>query len=241
MASVTPLLDAQLLRLRRRLGDIYNEDGTAIDATNVYTSTTGTTWKQQELLDIYNDSIRSFMIYMIKMFPKEKWWEFMPGYVYDLENQTTTTGKLDLTTLSPTAFQLIDVKNHGTDIVSELANFIPPQDWFDIRAGLVKTRKPDSTHIFYTIMGDGANSGKSTLFSLPTSLTKVDLIYLKDHTDYVQNNASPGELNGLAQDTLRRVLIFAEQEARRWKSTEAADIPEAQMQSMMAMDKQGGQ
>jgi hypothetical protein len=63
----------------------------------------------------------------------------------------------------------------------------------------------------------------------------VDLVYLKDHTDFVQNHATI-DLNGISQDALRRILIFAEVEARKWKSTEAADVPESQLQNMISQD-----
>jgi hypothetical protein len=330
MSSLTPLLDAQILRLRRRIGDIYNEDGTDIDSSNVYSSTSGTTWKQQELLDIYNDSIKSFMIYMTKTFDKSKWWENMPGYVVTNENQAVTTGKMLMSNLSPTVFQLMDIKKYNTTLPSDLSTFVAPDEWFPMKNGLVKTRKPDTTHIFHTVMGDATqgavspetltqttitgidsslhtitrgsgsfttgsyvtitlvsfagailfqfvvrltstgatasytvlagteatfnpssqncsvivgqanNAVPSSLYILPTSISTIDLIYLRDHTDYVQN-ALP-DLNGISQDGLRRVLIFAEQESRAWKSTESADLPQAQVQTMMAMDakQQGG-
>jgi hypothetical protein len=232
--SATPLLDGQILRLRRRIGDMFNEDGSLIDTTNVYASTSGVTWKQQELLDIYNDSIRQFMIYLVKRFSRAQWWEFLPGYVYNNEGVGLAGGKLDLSTLTPSAFQLIDCKNHGTDLVTELGTFIPPNEWFDVRTGFVKTRKPDATHIFYTVMADDKVDGHSTLFLLPSNLTSIDLIYLKDHTDFVQNSAS--DLNGISQDGLRRVLMYAEAEARRYKSTEAAAVSEANVKMMMDMD-----
>jgi hypothetical protein len=215
---------------------MYNEDGSLIDTTSVYVPTSGVSWLQQELLDIYNDAIKQFMVYMVKAFPTEKWWELMPGYVYNIEDNALTVGKLDLSTLTSKMFQLIDCKSHGTNLPTELATFVPQTQWYSTRTGFVKTRKPDDTHIFYTIMADDENDGKSTLFVLPATVSAVDLIYLKDHTDYVQNNATPGDLAGISQDGLRRVLMFAEVEARRWKSTEAANVPEASLKMMTDLD-----
>jgi len=233
----TPLLDAQILRLRRRIGDMYNEDGTLIDASNVYTSTSGVTWKQQELLDIYNDAIKSFMIYLVKAFPKAIWWEFLPGYVVIKTDVSLSATGLVLSDLSPTAFQLIDVKLGGlnSDLPKNLATFISPDQWFDTKVGFVKTRKPDSSHYFYTVFADGDTAGAPpTMFFLPDGQEFIDIIYLKDHLDLVQNSAT--DLGGISQDGLRRILMFAEAEARRWKSTEAAAVPEAQLQQMMQMD-----
>jgi hypothetical protein len=325
----TPLLDNEILKLRRRLGDIFNEDGTAITTSNVYLSTSGTTFPQLELIDIYNDSIKSFMVYLTKTFPKEQWWEFLPGYIVHLQNQAVTTGKLLLSAVTPTLFQLIDVARYAASpIPADLSVSIGSHEYMPVRNGLVKTRKPDTTHIFHTVMADGSitadpsvflttaitviNStsktitrtggvfsvgslvfctiitaatgaivsqwtakivtggasatyqvidgtdstlalatqtcsvivmgthsvNPSTLYVLPTTIAAVDLVYLKDHTDFVQNHATI-DLNGISQDALRRILIFAEVEARKWKSTEAADVPEAMLNSMMQQDAKG--
>jgi hypothetical protein len=323
----TPLLDNEILKLRRRLGDIFNEDGTAITTSNVYLSTSGTTFPQLELIDIYNDAIRSFMVYLTKAFPTHKWWEYLPGYIVFLQNQTVTSGKLLLSAITPTLFQLMDMAKYsaGTPVPAELSNYISADQWLATKNGLIKTRKPDATHIFYTVMADGSitadasvflttaitviNStsktitrtggvfsvgslinctivtaatgaivsqwtgrivtggasatyqvidgtdstlalatqtcsvivngthsvNPSTLYVLPTSITAIDMIYLKDHTDFIQNHATI-DLNGISQDALRRILIFAEVEARKWKSTEAADVPESQLQNMIAQD-----
>jgi hypothetical protein len=238
MSTLTPLLDAQIARLRRRLGDTFNEDGTLITGDLLYNATSGTTFLQQELLDIYNDSIRSFMVYMTKAFPKSEWFEYLPGYININSNKTVTSGKMLMSALSPTAFQLVDVSKYNTTpIPTDLSIYVSPEDWFPVRNGFSKTRKPDATHIFHTVIGD---AGVSTLFILPATIVSVDVIYLKDHTDFVQNNATPGDITGISQDALRRILMFAEVEARKWKSTEAADVPESQLQNMMQIDAAKG-
>jgi hypothetical protein len=239
MATLTPLLDAQIARLRRRLGDTFNEDGTLITGDLLYTSTSGTTFLQQELLDIYNDAIRSFMMYMVAVFPTEVWYEFLPGYILVATNKTVSSGKMAMSVLSPTAFELIDVSKYSatTHLPTDLSVRSTPNEWFSIRNGLNKTRKADVTHIFHIVMGDVDVAGvPSTLFVLPTTITAIDVVYLKDHTDFVQNNATPGDLAGISQDALRRILIFAESEARRWKSNESADVPDLQLQTMMQQD-----
>lgn len=322
----TPLLDKEILKLRRRLGDIFNEDGTDITASNIYLSTSGTTFPQLELIDIYNDAIRSFMVYATKMFPKDVWYEYLPGYVTYLQNQAVTGGKLLLSAINPTVFQLIDISRYAaTPVPSDLSVQIGPSEFLSVRNGLVKTRKPDTTHIFHAVMADGsivsdasvflnttitainsttkniANTGTafsvgstilvtiitastgaivsqwtaritiggnsaiyqvidgtdstlnlgtqtcsviilgthsvnpSTLYVLPNSIAAVDLVYLKDHTDFIQNSATI-DLNGISQDALRRILIFAEVEAMKWKSTVVADVSDAQLQSMITQD-----
>jgi len=144
-----------------------------------------------------------------------------------------------MSALSPTAFQLVDVKkyNASANIPAELSVQVDPGEWFALETGLTKTRKPDATHIFHCVMGDVAVAGvPSTMFVLPTTIAAIDVIYLKDHTDFVQNNATPGDLAGISVDALRRILIFAEVEARRWKSTEQNDVPEVQLQQMIQQD-----
>jgi len=239
MSALTPLLDAQISRLRRRLGDTYNEDGSLITGDLLYASTSGTTFLQPELLDIYNDSIRSFMVYMTKAFPKKSWFEYMPGYVCIATNKAVTSGKMLMSVLNPSAFQLVDVKkyNASANVPAELSFQVDPGEWFALETGLTKTRKPDTTHVFHCVMGDVAVAGvPSTMFVLPTTISAIDVIYLKDHTDFVQNNATPGDLAGISADGLRRILIFAEVEARRWKSTEQNDVPEVQLQQMIQQD-----
>ena len=322
----TPLLNNEILKLRRRLGDVFNEDGSDITSSNVYLSTSGTTFPQLELIDIYNDAIKSFMAYLTKMFPKSTWWEYLPGYIVYLQNQTVTSGKLLLSAITPTLFQLMDIARYAaTPIPADVSNYISPEQWMEVRNGFVKTRKPDTSHIFHTVMADGSivadasvflttaitvidstsktitrtggvfsvgslmnctiitaangaivsqwtarivsggasatyqvidgtdstltlvtqtcsvivegthSVNPSTLYVLPASIASVDLIYLKDHTDFIQNHATI-DLNGMSADALRRILIFAEVEANKWKSTAAADVSDAQLQSMMTQD-----
>ena len=344
----TPNLDTQILKLRRLLGDINNEDGVAIDSTNVYTSTSGVTWKQQELLDIYNDAIRQFMLYLVQYFPKENWWEYLPGYITYSPEISLTSGVVELDSLDPTSFQLIDVrvtpstefeaitdltgiqaaaglltngdyfivvvpidKNGEGPISNEvkvtiaaggntasialgwtsvtdatgykiyisrvtkvytgylysdvntyeytgtklvpgipleflnagiegLVNYIPPQQWFACLAGMDKIRKPDVTHRFYSILAIN-NSGdiRASLIVAPSDVESVDLIYLRDHIDFIQDSADRGDIWGISQDGMRRILTFAEVIARRWKSTEAADVPEAMLKQMIELDTKG--
>ena len=121
--------------------------------------------------------------------------------------------------------------------IKTLAVFINPAKWFACVSGMDLIRKPDLTHIFYTVLGVN-NAGVITpsILIAPTSITSVDLVYLRDHTDYVQNNATPGDLSGISDDGKRRILTFAEVIARRWKSTEAADVPEAMLKQMIELD-----
>ncbi len=323
----TPLLDKEILRLRRRLGDIYNEDGTEITASNVYLSTSGVTFPQLELIDIYNDAIRSFLMYMSVMFPSKQWFYYVPGYIVFLPNQAVTSGKLLLSAISPTVFRLMDVSRYAaTPVPEDLSVPIDPSEWMAMRNGLTKTRKPDTDHIFHSVMADGTivsdttefltqaditvinsstkvitrgtgtfsagslvtitlvtiatgdiayqwtarliTSGASatytvvegtdstfasatqncsvvvvgtrsvnpsTLYVLPATVAAVDLVYLKDHTDFIQNSSTI-DLNGISQEGLRRILIFAEVEARKWKSTESADVSEGELQKMIQQD-----
>ena len=129
MSSVTPKLDDQVLKLRRLLGDINNEDGTEIDASNVYSSTSGVTWKQPDLLDIYNDAIRQFMVYLVQNFPTEKWWEYLPSFVVLSSGVSVSTGAIALSGLTPSSFQLMDLRVTPTsEFVSTISDASGSQD-----------------------------------------------------------------------------------------------------------------
>jgi len=97
--SNTPNLDSELLRFRRRIGDIkVKEDGSLfIDGDpNSGLDKDGDAVTALELLDIYNNAIREFQKKMIVSTPQHRWSEMMPGYVVSSSyNMVTVLSSLE--------------------------------------------------------------------------------------------------------------------------------------------------
>lgn len=238
----TTILDTEILRLRRRLGDLFNEDGTEItltaDASFVgYSTATGARYKRDELLDIYHDSVGIFIGYCLSALPYKVAARLIPGYFVRLINQTATGGKLVLSALTPPAYKVVDVRKYNGVTANDISYEISPDQLMSAENGRLVNHLPSATNIRHCVMGDSAAAYVQTLFMFPTSVTAIDLIYVRQHPYLVHTGAA--DLVGITSEGLRRIQIIAEAEARRYKSQDIKELPELLLGDMFKYDMKG--
>lgn len=248
MATLTPILDKELVKLRRKLGDIYDSSGNAIvydtppGAGNIYVGDVAliSTWNAGELLDCYNDAIRIFIDYCLKFLSPKAMAEYLVGYLIILPNQTATSVVIgsvtyyyvDIDALTPKLYRLISSKDTNDTKETSLGAYVPPEEFFGSRI----YRSRDSQLLWTQTYVAGAVNKNSILFLNLDSDYKVDLMYVKQHTDLVHNNASPGDLSGISSHGLRRVSLIAETIAQRYRSVEVRDIADSELNQIMQTD-----
>lgn len=226
----TPIFDSAIMALRRRVGDIYAVDGTEITTANVGTTGIGTTYKRDELVDIYNDAVRVFLDYVIRTIPKIDWNDYIHGYIFLAEAVTATSGVLDSPT-DPPLYTVMDMMLH--DAPNTLFIEVKPDQWFAFKTGLTKVRKNG-----YVVLSTGAtwaDSVREILLS-PSDTESVDLIYIANHNDVI--HGADTDLIGLSNTALQRILVIAEMLTRRYRSVDAVDEPLSQFQFTSQLDSQ---
>lgn len=243
--STTPVFDSEILRLRRRLGDIFNDDGSELTSTTDttspswvgFSSTTGGAWKRDELVDIYNRSVWSFLDYITSVMPSSRWYEFVNGYIFYKSGITISSGKIDLSTLDPVPYRVIDVAINLSPSPSNQMIEIPPSEYLSSLNGFVKTKKPIANNVMlYTVMSDGTLSSNSqSIFILPNNQTgTVNLVYLRRHTNLVHNGSL--DMFGVSSSALQRILVFAEIEAKKSKYLDSQNIASQILQTQSQLD-----
>jgi hypothetical protein len=255
--SLTPLLDKEIIKLRRKLGDMFDTAGNEIvggGTTDVSSPGTGKIWvgttydaslNAQELLDTYNDAIRSFIDYVIRFIDPKDWYLWIPGYLQlkDSIDLSVTTSPAryyyDLSGLTD-FYWVLDVQDANVTNEHGIGRLISPTEYFTDYINLLSTRK---NQLLYTRMRYNITTQKDclmvinpTLAGSPTPKATINLVYIRMHTDYVYNSATPGDLSSITGIGLRRVLTIAESMALRYRSQEVKDLPDVEIQTTMAMD-----
>lgn len=231
----TPLFNNEILKLRRRLGDIFTADGTEITSANIE-SVDGSIFSKSELADAYNDAVRLFIDYVIRMYPKSAWYNYIPGYIILAINVALVNGKLDFSGILPTPYKIIDVRkyNSGTYTPSDLMTEIAPGEYFSIASGLVKTRQPSANNLFWTVLSESSPSGSITNLHILGGANAVDLIYIQRHENISYGGSK--DINGISSTGLDTVLLFAEKNARRYRIEEVGGIPESELKNKLEFD-----
>jgi len=248
MATLTPILDKELVKLRRRLGDIYDSSGTLIQFdTNpvpsgiwVGDAALMSTWTAAELLDCYNDAIRIFVDYCLKFLSIKSVGEFIPGYLVFSPNVQATKVTIntvdywyvDIDNLTPKMYRIISAKDANDTRETSLGAYIPPEEFFASRIYRSRDNQLLYTHGF---IGSTVNKNCVIMLNLDSG-EDVDLYYVKQHTDYVENNASPGDVSGITTAALRRIILIAEVIAQRYRSMETRDIADSELNIIMQSD-----
>lgn len=241
----TPNLNTEIVKLRRRLGDLYDANGNKI----VVSTTPGTgeiyagdatlvsTWNADELLDCYNDAIRSYLEYLIGFIDPIHWGDYIPGYIKFVQVTATT-----LTVGSGLTYDFIDASNPGSSLKKILypisimgANdTVRAENQIGVRVApdVIFERKYNvgNTQLFYT----WAEGGIVMMNLNGTSSKKVDIAYMAQHDDLTYNGST--DLAGLSSSGLKRVLIIAEIYAQRYRSQDVRDLPDAALKDAMQSD-----
>lgn len=243
----TPILDAEIIKLRRRLGDVYDENGNAIvndtspGAGEVYLGDAAldSTWTRDELLDCYNDAVRMFLDYVTTMVDKGMWSNFIPGYIrFETKSSTTVsfTGiaydYVALGNLVPPMFKIISVRDPLiTDRARSVGVEVPASEFFDNHSEFLKTRRDQ---LFYCIMQVSNEANPPHMVIINKGGTNFHLIYIKTHIDLVHDSAT--DLAGITPEGLKRVLLLAEKIAQRYRSVEERTLAESDLTLMMGVD-----
>ena len=331
----TPILDQEILKLRRQLGDIYDESGAEMvldtaGAGGIYLGNASliSTFKRDELLDCYNIACVRFLEYMVSFKKKEQWHKYAKGYIIaksniallssggtisflrdtfnggtvvsitastntivlnagslgvgailnviiysggaevaafrarvdsfasltgvytvlsgtdaDLttdncgivvEEPVAADGTVNIETLSPKLWWVIDAAKHTPTKLEDIGVEIPPTEYFSNVAGALNTR---SAQLLYTIFNNGTNN--ILQFINYGAATHADLVYLKQHTNFVHDSATPGDVTVFTQEGLERVRILAFAIAQRYRSQEVRDLAEVDIRSTQEMDSVG--
>lgn len=245
----TPILDAAILKLRRKLGDIYDELGKEIVAS---TSPSGTqiyvgdpslrsTWTSAELLDIYNDSVSEFIAYCIKYIPKDKLADFIPGYI---RYATVTRSALSIGGVSasllatdsivPPVEHVLDLKDSGW-ITSQsplrLGVQVPPDKFF---ASVVNLSTATTGQLIYSPILTNPASYDRQLIALNVVGSSVEIVYVAKYTPLAYNGAA--DIGGFTNIAMKRIQILAEVYAQRYRSQEVRDLSDIEKKEMIETD-----
>lgn len=219
----------ELVKLRRRIGDIFAEDGTALTTANVL-SVNGAQYTYQELIDAYNDAINEYLGYLTTTKSKDQWSEHAPGYIVYVTNQSVSSSKLNLNGMTLVPFKVISVAKYNVTTPDGIITEIDPSLFFQYKYSLVTQATKDRT---YCIMHDGTNW---SMFFLPSDPVAVDIIYLKRHVD-LTTATTTGFDNQFSQYALKQILLFAEIAMKRGKTLDIVkDAPEAQLATTAQLD-----
>lgn len=217
----TPIFNSEIVKLRRRLGDVYNDDDSLITTVNVGDSPDiGGAYKRDELEDIYNDAVRSFIDYVTTMLEPDLWHEFLPGYV-TTKIIPSASSPLSLSSIDPRPFKIqsVIIPSLSAKNVREYV-FTPPGKYYSYVRSF-----HDKGERFYTVADDA-------LILSEDGLT-IWLAYVKEHTNVLHGEDDLPQISGAG---LKRILLYAEREARAHKNPDMSDLPEAKLRMQQESD-----
>lgn len=219
----------ELIKLRRRIGDLYTDAGVEIDSTSVRT-TDGTLLKSGELIDCYNNAVNNYLGYLVTTKLKKEWSQYAPGYIVIVNGVTVSANKVNLDGLATIPFRIVNVMKSGGTTIDDIFVEISPDMYFDAKVGTTKSQAKANK---YTLMHDGTNWSMFTV--TPSAVATVDIVYLKRHANLT--SATNAEFdNKFSQSALQSILLFGEMEAKRAISQDIKDSPEARLNSMVQAD-----
>lgn len=214
----TPIFDMEIVKLRRRLGDVYNDDGSLISTANVGSSPeVGEAFKRDELVDIYNGAVRLFLDYITAVIERKRWYEFIPGYIRHQSDIPVTEGKVDVSLIDPPLLAIQDLREYGEK--ADLSRYLPVDSTEFFSSQALRKSK------FYCMISDEIN--------IHPHADKIELIYVKEHQNVSHGDVDLPRLNGGA---LERILLFAERSARGHKNPDVSELPESQIITQQQRD-----
>ena len=225
----TPNFNKELLKLRRRLGDIFTEDYTEITVANVG-SLDGNVWRANNLIDIYNDAVRDFLDYVVTSVPKDSWYAYLPGYIRHWAQDITPGGQYNFSqglvdpvdgTVVPVLFVVSLYYTKDTDHPQEFV-YISPDEYLPTKFNKFPKRRPSEDSLFYTVINYG-------IYPIPeVAYDPCEIVFIKQHTDVVADSNT--DLWGFPGEALRKVLDYAEAEAIKQKQAVGPEIVKALLQ-----------
>lgn len=236
VSTNTPQLDLEILKLRRSLGDTYTEDGNLIvndTASSYYVGNTSfnATWNSAELLDCYNTACIKFIEYLVKVIDKSLWHKYIRGYIIRKLSVTHTGGAVNLDSLTPSMWIPVDLAIHSPSTINDIGVEIPPSEYFFNLTAAIKTRQKQLLFVF---LNDATNN--VIQFFNYGAATTFDLVYVKQHIDFIHDSSTVKDVTVFTKEGLERVRIIAEKVAQRFRSSEVRDLPDADEQLATQLD-----
>lgn len=214
----TPILNKELVKLRRRLGDLYSSNGTEITSSNVG-SVDGNIWDADEIVDIYNDAVRDLLEYVVSNFRRDSWYTIIPGYIRYNPSVNIASGRLGLDSFNPSLFFAVSLIQVVSGFTFQFS-YITPDEFLLTKGNKFPHRRPSDSERYFTVMSDA--SGKA-VFTIPAStFNSCELVYVREHSDLAVNGSD--DLSGVSEVGLRKILDFAEAEAIKQKHGIAPEL-----------------
>src|SRR3989304_7778294 len=216
----TPNFNNELLKLRRRLGDINTEDKIEIDVATVG-FLDGEVWKASEIADIYNDAVVDYLDFAVTSLRGRDLYMYIPGFIFYNPLLSINSGRLGIDSLDPQPLVVVDLWKQPSDgLKGAQFSYISSNEFFLTMSGKFPYRTPSIIELYYTLMEDSVGEA---IFTLPVeSFTGCTLIYVKRYVPIVSD--STVDLLGINRAGLRRILDFAEVEAIKLKQGAAPEL-----------------
>lgn len=233
----TPILDQEILRIRRALGDLFSETGaelvldTASSATYVGGSGFVATWTAAELLDIYNSACIRYIEYVTKMLDKKLWEKYIRGYVVRKSAATLTSGVVNLDALSPLLWMVIDTALASPTSLAHIGVEISPSEYYAHKSGAVKTR---TGQLLFAFMNDGTNN--TIQYLNYGAATTIDILYIKMHTNFIHDSSVTKDVTVFTPAGLERIRLIAVKMAQAYKSSDVRDLPQVEERTEIELD-----
>lgn len=215
----TPNLNAEIVRLRQRIGDRYRRDGSEILAANVFTpnvSDDGYAFTKNEVYQIWNESVRDLLKY-VAVTPNATDYahEWIPGYIVtersiafsrpDVQNGDYNAYYYDLEStgaIRPLKILSISVTNTGVDDENygqeKVAVYFPPKMLGEICLNVTSAaRNSYRWTIAHTNYTGSTNGSSVVILMFPPenvdigNIVTFSITYLQTHTDLVNDNTTP--------------------------------------------------
>lgn len=234
----TPNFNSELLKLRRRLGDVRTEDGVDITVTDIGTLD-GNIWRAGELSDIYNDAVRDYLDFVVTSIPKEVWYSYIPGFIRHA-NPTTNDGYIGYSTIIPSPFFFLSIFNTEHENFPLQFSYIPPDEYTLTRLGKFPHRRPSEDELYYTVFT--VTGAEISVVLIPaTAYTHIEMVYIRNHSNIVADGAT--DLEGITESGLRKIIDFAEAEAYKQKQAIAPELVQKmlELKTKIAASNVGGQ
>ena len=227
----TPNLDNELLKLRRRIGDVYTDEGdlfTLSPSSNL--DKDGSAVSSAELVDIYNTAIRNFIRMMVNAVPKNRWSYILPGYVIikpnvspltDIQQTEIQADYIDFTSIdnSGNILEIIQLHAisgtpHSTKKGHNIGVYFPPNNIYDV---IINSNDVMAKQTMYTIINTSVDSQyERRIMIVPKSENPENalysVVYLKGHNDFVRGSGTDLSYSDIPLNTLDLILLFAEKE-----------------------------
>lgn len=250
----TPILNGEILKLRRKLGDIYDSSGNLVvdnsgsppaGQIHVGNASLVSTWTAAELLDCYNDAVRYFIDYLARLMPEEIInyapaflvnQSFVPSASSTIQGKTIYYKNLaDITALPPARILSIAVEVSGLSDEQELARYCPINEVFATATKVVKTRSTGKQLEWSMWYDHGLGMTIIAILNAGSAPSGGNILYVKRHTSYTYDHASI-DATEFTDMGLKRVLLLAESLAQRYRSTEVRDLSDAEIQQATQLD-----